>query len=319
MNQKKEYLNIDFSKHYNNNKTIELSGFEEGSIWQGNYTFDSERVFEGDTSITLSSWYGKENSIENVATTSIPPGYTNGYISLYIKDKQYLANLMSLSLEISGENDAKKVYELAPLASVGWNRVALLIPSGWKKVTKNILTITSKKDAIAEVNIDRLWIENTSAYLSDVLSSQSKSLSLRTIGERTYLFSASSTSEIYTINNPPFIQNGSITVSLIPEHGKEMALSLNGTSMKMGGENNNKCMLSTDSGTSVTNLLKNTTGKDNLYAFLKADVQRGKVTYSFSNNGLDFEACGTVPFSKHSPINISLQGSYLIDSISAEY
>ena len=62
--QKKQYINIDFSKLYEKNKTIELSGFEEGEPWEGNYSYDTERVMEGNTSITLTSWYAKENNIQ---------------------------------------------------------------------------------------------------------------------------------------------------------------------------------------------------------------------------------------------------------------
>ena len=64
LEQQKKFVTIDFSKRYAKNKTIELAGFEEGERWQGNYSYDSQRVLEGKSSITLSSWYGKENSIE---------------------------------------------------------------------------------------------------------------------------------------------------------------------------------------------------------------------------------------------------------------
>jgi len=318
LGKKKKFSMIDFSKHYGNNKTIELSGFEQGDLWRGNYTYDSERVFEGETSITLSSWYGKENAISKTVTTTVPPGYTNGYVSIYITDKKNLASLVFFSLELTSEKNEQKIYDLTPLVRIGWNRIPLIIPN-WKKITKNTFTITSKKDMITEVNIDRLWIENTSAYNSDILSSQSKSLSLRTVGDRTYLFSASTPSETYGVTNPEIIQEGIITFSLIPEHGRELALSINNTVMKISGKNNDECLIYEGTTKTLVNPLKKTSAKDNTYVFLKADIQGRKIIYSISNNGLDYESCGNANFSKTSPLQLSLRGSYLIDSFSAEY
>ena len=127
--QQKKFVTVDFSKHYAPNKTIEISGFEEGELWQGNFSYDSQRVLEGKSSITLSSWYGKENSIQSNKNTTVPPGYTNGYISLYIADKQKLANLQSLSLHLVGDSDKKKEYVLTPEIHVGWNRISISMPS----------------------------------------------------------------------------------------------------------------------------------------------------------------------------------------------
>lgn len=318
MEQQKKFVTVDFSKHYAPNKTVELSGFEEGELWQGNFSYDSVRVLEGRSSVTLSSWYGKENSIQSSKDTTVPPGYTNGYISLYIADKQKLASIQSLSLQLVGDTNKKKEYILTPQIHVGWNRVPISIPS-WKKINQRFFSVVSKPGEIAEVNLDRFWIENTTAYNSDIFSTQSQSLSLRTIGDRTYLFSASSVLEQYTLIDPSIIRRGLLTISLIPEHGREILLSLNGTSMKLAGSNMNECLLyKNDDKPSVKNL-QTTSGKDNLYVFLKAEIQNGKVTYSLSNNGVDFESCGVIAYSQVKPVQLSLRGSYLIDSYSAEY
>ena len=318
MNQKKKFVSVDFSKQYEKNKTIELSGFEEGDRWNGNYSYDTERVFEGKTSITLSSWYGKENSIVNANAITIPPGYINGYMSIFITDKQNISSLKMLSLELIGEKDEKKLFDFTPLVRVGWNRIPVLIPH-WKKITKQTLFITSKNDTIAEVNIDRFWIENTSQYNADILTTKSKSLSLRTIGERVYLYSSSPSYEKYIVTDSPYIQKGTAAISLIPEHGKEMLFSLNNTFMKVMGKNMNECLLTDVNGKSVTKTLKKKSAKNDVYVFLKAEVADKKIVYSLSNNGLDFETCGSTAFAQKGPIFFSLQGSYLIDSLSLEY
>jgi hypothetical protein len=318
LEQRKQFFTVDFSKHYGQNKTVELTGFEEGEGWQGDYSYDSERVMEGKSSITFSSWYGKENTIQNSQVTTIPVGYTNGFISLYIASKQNLQSLVSFSFEIVGEKDQKKEYDLTPLVKLGWNRLAIVLPS-WKKITKKSFTILGKSGTIAEVNLDRLWAENTTIYSSDIFSTQNNSLSLRTIGDRTYLFSASPILEQYTLNTPSFIQKGSITFSLIPEHGKQVLLSMNGTSLKIVGKNMDECQLYKNNGLFVTKVLQKTSGKDDIYLFIKAELNNGRIVYSLSNNGIDFETCGAITFSQKKQIQLSLQGSYLIDSLSAEY
>lgn len=318
LEQRKQFVSVDFSKHYAQNKTIELSGFETGEGWQGNYSYDTKRVLEGKSSITFSSWYGKKNSIQKNQTTVIPSGYTNGYISIFVKDKQTLSNLSSFTLDLAGQKDEKKQYPLTSSLQLGWNRVAVTFPD-WKKITKISFTILSKPETIVEVNMDRFWIENTTIYTSDIFSTQNKFVSLRTIGNRTYLFSASTVPETYTAVTPSAIRKGSVTVALIPEHAKEAVLALNNTSMKITGENMSTCLLSANDSTTLNKNLQTASGKDDLYLFMRAQLQNGKVVYSLSNNGVDFEQCGSVGSSMVKPIQLTLTGSYLIDSFSADY
>ena len=318
LEQQKKFVTVDFSKHYAPNKTIELSGFEEGELWQGNFSYDSQRTLEGKSSITLSSWYGKENSIQSRKDTPVPPGYTNGYISLYIADKQKLASLQSLSLLLVGDTDKKKKYVLTPQIHIGWNRIPISIPS-WKKINQRSFSVVSKPGEIAEVNLDRFWIENTTTYTSDLFSTHGQSLSLRTIGDRTYLFSSSTFLDTYQLVNPSTIRKGVLTLSFIPEHAKEMQLSVNGTTMKIMGANMDECTLFKNSDKATVKKLQTTSGKDNLYVFLKVVVQNNKLAYSLSNNGVDFESCGIITYSQVRPIRLLLNGSYLIDSYSAEY
>ncbi len=318
LEQRTRFYTVDFSKQYSKYRTIELARFEDGEGWQGNFSYDSERTFEGKASITLSSWYGQTNTIQSNTNSAISPGYTNGYISVFVAEKKNPSSLASFSLTLKGGNDQEKKYDLTPLIHEGWNRIAITIPN-WKTITYKSFSILSQTGTVAEVNIDRFWIENTTAYTSDVFSTKSQSLSLRTIGERTYVFSASPGLEDYSLTTPSSIQKGSIIISLIPERAKEMLLSLNGTAMKLAGKNMNECTLTHDNETPLTKILKTTSGNNDLYVFLKAKVKNGKVAYSLSNNGVDYESCGTVAFTQKKPVQLSLMGSYLIDSYSAEY
>ena len=318
LEQRTKFIAIDFSKHYALNKTIELSGFEEAENWQGNYSYNSGRVLEGKSSIVFSSWYAKENSIQNNVVTSLSPGYTNGYISIYVANKDRLSSMKSLSLVLTGEQEQTKEFDLAPDLQVGWNRIAIPIPA-WKKITKKQLSITSQPKVIAEIILDRFWIENTTAYTSDVISTSGKFLSLRTIGERTYLFSASAESEKYYPIATPSLQKGSVTFSLIPEHATAMSLALNGTSMSIFQKNDAACVLSKNGSQTATKTLQKMSGKNDLYVFLRASIQGEKIEYSISNNGVDFESCGSVQSTKKTPIHLSLQGAVLIDAYSAEY
>lgn len=316
--RQKKFITIDFSQRYDTNRTIELAGFEEGEQWRGNFSYDSQRVLQGKSSITFSSWYGLKNILSNDVVVTLKNGYSKGYVNLFILDKKNLSSIDSFQLVLSETTTKQSEYDLKPLLHTGWNRVPVVIPE-WQKITHLSFAITSKPGEIAEVNLDRFWIENTSAYSSDVLTSKSQSMSLRTIGERTYLSLASPLVELYGLSVPPLIQKGVITVSLIPEHAKEIGLSMNGTAMKIAGKSMNECILYKNDAITTTKLLQTASGKDDMYVFLKAEVQSKKITYFISNNGVDFEACGSVITSGKKSIELSVQGSYLIDSYLAEY
>lgn len=318
LEQRTRFISYDLTKHYVNNKTIEIAGFEEGEQWQGNYSYDSERILEGKTSITLSSWAGKENSIFFMKDTAIPAGYRNGYLSVYVPDEKRLQAVSSFELHLNGEKTEEKIYSLGSELRAGWNRLAIAIPA-WKKITNSSLYIVSKPQTIAEVNFDRFWIENTTSYKSDVFSTESPHVSLRTIGQRTYLYYASSALEPLTLNSPSKLQKGTLTIALIPEHAKEIQLTLNGTTLKLAGKSMDECELSNESGESKTEKLSSVSGRDDLYVFLKVEIQGRKIVYSVSNNGVDFTSCGAVTFTQTKQVQLSLRGSYLIDSYSAEY
>ncbi len=317
LEQRTRFFSIDFSKQYSKYRTIEVAGFEEGEGWQGNFTYDSVRTLQGKSSIILSSWYGNLNTIQANKNFIIPPGYTNGYISIFVTDKKNLSSLVSLTLNLKGNNQQKD-FDFTQLLQVGWNRLAVPIPN-WKMISQISLSMLSKSGEIAEVNVDRFWIENTTGYKSDVFSTQSQSLSLRTIGQRTYVFSSSAEIATYSVTTPSQIQKGSITFSLIPEHSQEIQVSVNGTSMKIAGKNMSECTINKNAGTPVMKKLTSTSGNNDLYIFLKATVQNGKIAYSISNNGVDYETCGSVSYTQIKPIQLSLKGSYLIDSYYAEY
>lgn len=318
LERQKKFITIDFSKQYAKNQTVELASFEPGETWRGNYSYDSQRVLEGKSSITFSSWYGAKNTIVKEEVTKISEGYVKGYVSLFIPDVKNVNAIEVFELGLSEATGKEKVYNLTPLLHVGWNRVPWVAPD-WKSITSSSLTLISKAGEIAEVNLDRMWIENTSFYTSDVFTTKSSALSLRTIGDRTYLYSATPQRELYTLSAPQIITNGSVTLSLIPEHAGEVQLLINGGSMKISGKNMNECSLFQNSEKPVIKMLQKMSGKNDLYLFIKADVSGKNVTYSISNNGVDYEECGAIQGAQKQPIQLSLQGSYLLDSYAAEY
>jgi hypothetical protein len=239
-------------------------------------------------------------------------------VSLFVSDKKNLSSIDSLRLVLTENADNQKEYDILPLLRVGWNRIPVVIPN-WKKISSQSFAISSKPGEIAEVNLDRFWIENMSIYTSDVLTTKSQSISLRTIGERTYLFFSSPDEESFAFNSPTSINRGSITVSLIPEHTKNVTLSLNSTSMYIEGKDMSQCTLFKSETKVSSKIMKATSASNNLYVFLKAEVKNNTISYLISNNGIDFEQCGTVKSSVKMPIQLTLRGSYLIDSYSVEY
>ncbi len=81
----------------------------------------------------------------------------------------------------------------------------------------------------------------------------------------------------------------------------------------------NECVLQSQDNRDVKKILKNTSGQDNLYVFLKAEVRGDALAFSVSNNGVDFEQCGIVISKRREGVQLNLVGSYLIDSYNVEY
>ena len=71
--------------------------------------------------------------------------------------------------------------------------------------------------------------------------------------------------------------------------------------------------------TPAKKILQTSSGKNDLYVFMKGELSGGKITYSISNNGINYEVCGTAQMGQQGLIHLSLQGSYLIDSYAVEY
>lgn len=317
LERQKKFITLDFSKQYAAHKTIEVAGFAEGESWRGNFTYDSERVLEGNSSITLSSWYGVKNTLSKQVSIPLKDGYSKGYISIFITNQSQLDKIESFTLGLSNATNNKS-FDLRPQLLTGWNAVPVVIPT-WKKIDSITFDITSRSGAIAEVNLDRFWIENSSQYQAELFTAPHQSLSLRTIGERTYLYSASPTLSEYIFSSPSSINKGTVTIGLIPEHSNTILLSLNSTKMSLGGKGMADCIITSDSDPMLSTRLKKTSGTNDLYVFLKAEVVRNTVAYSISNNGVDFELCGAIHGDAKKPIKISLLGSYLLDSLSIEY
>ncbi len=313
----KVFVNTDFSQKYFYHKTKELSLFEIGDGWRGNFTFDTERAVEGKTSMTLTSWYGAKSEV--MLTKTIPLElYTKGYVLIFVKNKQELAKIKNISLELKEGSNNSKTYPFLKDISPGWNRVAFLVPD-WKQITDVTFSIEAQPQTIAEINIDRMWLENTDVYSKDLVSEKPTWLSLRTIGQRTYLYSFSPERITYMLSKPNHMRNGTVTVGIIPERAKEIQLGINGTNVQIGSNNMKTCVVNASGKQVVHKILKDTSGANDLYVFLRATLKGNTIAYAISNNGLDFEECGTTMRTRKEPLSISLNGSYLIDGIQAEY
>lgn len=313
----KSFVHTDFSQKFFNYKTKEVSLFEIGDGWRGNFTYDTERAVEGKTSMILTSWYGAKSEV--TLTKTIPlDSYSKGYVLIFVKDKTELGKMKDVYLELKEGPEQAQLIPLLKELKVGWNRVAFMVPN-WKQLTSLSIGIESQPQTIAEINIDRMWIENTDAYTKELVTQKPTWLSLRTIGERTYLYSFSPEVASYTLANPSVIRSGTITIGIIPERAKTIRLGLNGTDVHVSGDNMKTCTVNANSKTVIRKLLSETSGSNDYYVFLRAVVKGNFVTYSISNNGLDFEECGTAGRARKEPITLSLDGSYLIDGIQAEY
>ncbi len=313
--RQKKIGTVDFTAKYKQTPPIELAGFEQGEGWQGNFTYDNGTVLEGNTSVIFSSWYGKENSISRQKQFAIA-GYKKGFFSLFIKNKEQLNALTSLILKLKNEKGEEKMFSFSTF-TVGWNRIEISLPN-WNKITSITLSIRSKPEHITEMNLDRLWLEKKSDYKNDLDTSSNVS-SLRTIGERVYFFSASDKTVAYNFNQLQSFKKGMVSVSIIPEHAKSVSFTLNGITASILIGKPHECILTNNKKASIKKILTKTSFANNIYVFIKATALSQKVTFSLSNNGIDFEECGEIEANETTKAKLVLDGSYLIDSYSYEY
>ena len=306
--QQKKYIQVVMTDTYAATPSKELSGFEQKDGWQGNYSYDEGRAVEGKTSITFSSWYGKENTITLTKEVALA-GYRHGYLMVFIKDADQLKNMQSFDLELSGGPDKQSTISLLKGLSVGWNRVTFIVPP-WDTLTAIHFHMVSQPNTIAESNLDRMWLEKNSPDIATIFTNTSNTLSIRTIGNRTYLFADPTNPTTYTIAKPSTIRSGQVTIGLIAERSDKVDLSINGTTMHLTGANMQTCM---------GKQLKKFTGANDYYMYLRAIVKNGNVTYSVSNNDVDYETCGTAPKTNNEGVRLMFKGSYLIDSVQMEY
>ncbi len=306
---------VDFTAKYKQTPPIELAGFEQGEGWVGNFTYDNGQVLEGNTSAVFTSWYGKENTISQQKQFDVK-GYRNGYLLLFVKSKEQLSALTSLSLTFQNNKNEKKVFPLSHLTA-GWNRLAFSLPD-WEKITSTELSITSSPNLIAEINLDRLWLQKNDDYKNDINTSSNTS-SLRTIGDRVYYFSASDKAVSYTFPQLQSFGKGTMTVAFIPEHAKKATFSLNNASLSLSLDSSRTCILANNKKESVKKTLTKNVFENNTYVFVKATTSKDKLKFALSNNGVDFEDCGEIKMDGKSGPQLLLEGSYLVDSYSFEY
>jgi hypothetical protein len=181
------------------------------------------------------------------------------------------------------------------------------------------LGIVSAEQTIAEVNVDRLWIENTDSYVKDLITEKPKWLSLRTIGQRTYLYSFAPSPATYTLADPQFIRSGTITTSIIPERAKSIAFGLNGTRVVIAGTDMKTCTAYAGTSSVARKILTKTSAMNDFYVFLRATVKGNTITYDVSNNGIEYEQCAVLKRGGKTRVELTLDGSYLLDGVQAEY
>jgi len=304
----KKYIHLSMSEQYAPQATKEFSGFEEHDGWQGNYSFDTGRAMEGKTSMTFTSWYGKESTITLMREIELK-GYKRGTIMVFVKDTAQLRAVDKLYLELYEGSEKKYTTALTTGLKAGWNTVTFTLPD-LERINVVKLHIMSKPAVIAEINLDRLWFAKESIDTIPSFDGAHAQMSIRTLGNRTYLFVSPSSKQRYSLLNPPRMRGGSVTVGVIAERSGTIGLGVNGTTMQLMGGSHTTCM---------GRQLKKVSGADDYYIFLRATIDHNAITYSVSNNDVDYEICGTVKRQTNDGPSLVVQGSYLIDSIDAEY
>ncbi|PIY71775.1 hypothetical protein COY87_04405 [Candidatus Roizmanbacteria bacterium CG_4_10_14_0_8_um_filter_33_9] len=186
---------LEWSQLYKNG-SIEIAGFKEGENWIGDYTYDSGRSLDGNTGINLFSQNESISEIKlnkNIDLSS----FNSILITVYIESEQIAQQTDNFTFSLITNNAKQYSIPISPLRR-GWNMLTFPLPSFRdeknhetltdKHISSFGFTLSSTKNHISQITIDRLWAERyDKPYMSQVITLKSLSSSFRTIDQHTYL------------------------------------------------------------------------------------------------------------------------------------
>ena len=329
--ERKTTFSQKFKEIYKDTPTVEIAGFNEAEQWQGNFTLDSLRSFDGATGMNLSS----ENQIQKKVTLQKQmnlSGYENIYVYVYAQSKEMIDNIEEFSVGFSLKD---KSETMAPITGFheGWNLVTIPMklfkppPSNFKEIDSVFLLLSSKKRVSTQISMDRLWTQKDVKNINIFSEFKPQFLNLKTIGKSTYL--QTSSPEITNVVLNKEVKNDfSYVVGFAPEKYGVFGMSFqtdktnkNGYYFEASGQQMDSWRLYKREEGKETMLasgsFKNNVFEKGAYLWLMAEKKGDKIDISFSINSQLFTPIIQTKDNsfKKGFVGIYSKGSYLIDSL----
>lgn len=178
------------------NGSVEIAGLKEGENWIGDYTFDSDRSLDGNTSINMFSQNGKVSKIALHKDMDLSL-FNSINMTIYIESEQIAQQTENFIFSLITSNSKQYSIQITPLRR-GWNMLSFPLSSFRDDLNHEILEnkrvlsfsflLSSTKNHISQITIDRIWAEQyDKPYLSHVSTLHSFSSSFKTIDQNTFL------------------------------------------------------------------------------------------------------------------------------------
>lgn len=330
--ERKPVYSLNFKQLYARRPTLEIADFSEGENWKGNYTFDSERTFDGEVGMNLFSSSNSPATIMRTRQLDIS-SYDTLYGYVFVAKQESAAQMESLKFGFKSGTNADAFFKVAGLKA-GWNLIAMprrdfaAKDFDWKNVNTTYVELVSRNGYTVQIAMDRIWAQATVQNNSDFLSYPRSYLNLKTFNKETYLHLASPMKEAVVFNRKFDRNDFSYTVTLAPLKFGTFGLAFqtdeklkSGYYFSVEGPRMDRWKLSKkEEGREIAlangELTDNTFEKE-AYLWVRTEKKGDRINLSISFDNQNFLPLKEVRDNSFSKgfVGIFYQGSYLIDSV----
>lgn len=235
----KEY-NADYTKKFKGIAT-EISDFEEGEKWKGDYKIDDVNYWEGQNSYVVFA-KGLEPTILTLRKTINLSDSTVIKILVYSVDQENTDGIKKATLRFGNLTDtAYYEYDIRNIKP-GWNIIEMQKdnfsyingPSPtkeegtadttnvgndrlWTNIEKVSLELDSLPNSQAELSFDRLWAEKNEDYKKEFFTANFDMLSPKILNGKSYINSWAIGATLSIINKISGVKNFTYTAKIIPQ------------------------------------------------------------------------------------------------------
>lgn len=333
--ERKMTFSRNFKETIKEDQSFEIAGFTEGESWNGNYTFDNARSFDGEVGMNIFSTPNSPVTITRIRPMDLS-AYDAIYAFIYMPQEDTVSQIQELQIGFENEDGIRTTANLAPKQK-GWNLVKTTKKAfsqkdfNWSQVTKTTVRLLSKNGFTVQIALDRIWAQNKMDSSGFITGYTPEFVNLKKVNKDTYLHLAAPIAKslgfdkevgndfTYTVLLAP-MKAGSFTLlfQTDKENNNGYRFSLDGSRMaqwKLAIRNNNA------EKTIAEGLLKNSVLENEAYTWLRVEKKGSAITASYSLDGSRYQPIvdqvrdNTL---RKGFIGIAYKGAYLIDSVSVE-